>query len=260
MKDHGLLFKAEMVRANLEGRKTETRRLVKKVDLELIEYICGRHGEDIQLDGSDLGQAWRSGPEGFGHYIWIKDYLEAGRVRLSAPYGGPGSRIYQKETWQATKWAHPSYEYPLEGSDVVSFATFVPKSAEDSRGDGYDHMPWHVVYAADGDWGCREDRDFPWQSPMFMPKWAARAWFEVLDVRVERIQDIDDAGAIAEGIESSTRNSHWGGIMHGSAKVCHARAWRAYQDLWDSINAKNGFPWKNNDWVRVIKYKRIENV
>ena len=100
------------------------------------------------------------------------------------------------------------------------------------------------VYRADNDpqfEGCR------WKPSIHMPKWAARIWLEVTGVRVERVQDISEEDAIAEG------------IPRGAVQYC-GHAIRLFRDLWDSINAKRGYPWEVNPWVWVVEFKRTETM
>jgi hypothetical protein len=76
-----------------------------------------------------------------------------------------------------------------------------------------------------------------WNSPFFMPKWAARLWLEVTDVKVERLQEISVPDAKAEGVWSVS----------------------ALADLWDSINGKK-YPWKSNPWVWAYTFKKVERI
>jgi len=92
-----------------------------------------------------------------------------------------------------------------------------------------------IGYKADG---FDKENLFTWRSPMWMPKWAARIWLEITGVRVERVQEITQSDCISEGI-----------CPH---LPCY------FQKLWDSLNAKRGFGWDKNPWVRVIEFKKIE--
>ena len=94
-----------------------------------------------------------------------------------------------------------------------------------------------AAYAADGD---RDD--WKWTPSIFMPRWASRITLEVTGVRVERLQSISEADAIAEGIERPN-NPVWCAVDE-------------YQHLWDQINAKRA-PWASNPWVWVIEFKRV---
>lgn len=84
-----------------------------------------------------------------------------------------------------------------------------------------------------------------WKSPIYMPRWASRLTLEVTNVRVERVQDINEAGAIKEGILRPNPYTLFSEII-------------LFADLWDSINAKKGYGWDVNPWVWVIDLKRID--
>lgn len=99
-----------------------------------------------------------------------------------------------------------------------------------------------IWYFADGErptegWGKK-------RSSRFMPKWAARIWLEVLNVRPpEKLQDISDIEAEKEGcLRISTYRTKTPCLDH-------------FPYLWDSINAKRGYPWDNNDWVWPYEFK-----
>ncbi len=97
-----------------------------------------------------------------------------------------------------------------------------------------------------------------WKPSIHMPRWASRITLEVTGVRVERLQDISEEDAIAEGVEvlwrgyddaqDFYRNYHTGGYLF-TAKA-------SYRTLWESINGPGS--WERNDWVWVIEFKRIE--
>ena len=100
-----------------------------------------------------------------------------------------------------------------------------------------------IWYFADGErptegWGKK-------RSPLFMPKWAARIWLEVTDIRVERLQDISEEDAIREGI------GNWIQVQVDTEPSV------VFKDMWDSINAKRGYSWESNPWVFVYDFRRI---
>jgi hypothetical protein len=84
-----------------------------------------------------------------------------------------------------------------------------------------------------------------------MPRWASRITLEVTKVRVERVQEISEEDAAAEGTPSAPGVTPCGNIGMGTA--CY---W--YQQLWDKINAKRGCGWDLNPWVWVIEFRRIQ--
>lgn len=134
----------------------------------------------------------------------------------------------------------------------------------------YNHMHLWVRESFTGDWrgtgvparGCvnyRADGEIPeqyregnyWRSPIHMPRWASRLTLEVTNVKVERVQDISEADAKAEGW-GGYLNSYMGGECMGNGP----RTW--FHFLWDSINgARPGCSWADNPFVWCIEFRRI---
>lgn len=107
--------------------------------------------------------------------------------------------------------------------------------------------------------------DVRWRPSIHMPRSASRLWLTVTDVRVQRLQDISEADAIAEGIEPG-RNPDTGevagwrdyetiqqgkhkGITHPHAILPYSEAWRSYSSLWDELHRDEGTRWADNPWV-----------
>ncbi len=133
------------------------------------------------------------------------------------PYGVPGDLLYVKETWFC-----PEYEERRE------------------QGTPY--------YRADGDTACW---DGPWKSSRFMPRWAARLWLKITDVRVQRLQEITPNDCLLEGV---------GEIVGDELRVHVVPDYAArdnYHALWDSLNARRGYPWSSNPWVFAISFERV---
>ena len=146
---------------------------------------------------------------------------------------GVGDRLWVQETWGIDEvWPETLNEpaecgYPITG----------PMRARPSQ-------PHCLRYAADG---C----DGLWRSAAQMPKWAARIWLEVTGIRAERLQDITEADAVAEGCDGSCS---WA----GGAAACDAGGnlvLNQFSVLWDSRHAKHGFGWDANPlvWVRELR-------
>ena len=112
------------------------------------------------------------------------------------------------------------------------------------------------VYLADGDkglfnkdWGVITTKDIKWCPSIHMPRAAARLFLEVKSARPERVQDITEEDARAEGILPDTPFKDMG------------YQWTArdnFIELWDTLYAKRGYPWENNDWVWVYEFMRTE--
>jgi len=183
-RERPILFSGPMVRAILDGRKTQTRRVVK-------------------------APRW-SIPDRAG-------------VDFACPYGIPEDQL----------WVRESAWYPPLGDK------------------------FSVQYCADVDEATLRNarRDLPRQGWRFhasihMPRWASRITLEIEDVQVERVRDITEEDARAEGAPDM------GGIEAYSGR--HLRAHRdGFHFLWDEINFERGFGWNVNPWVWAITFRRV---
>lgn len=150
-----------------------------------------------------------------------------------APYGQPGDRLWVRESFA-----------PVDGTGhkcSTRDAAFVVLSdgAQVYRdGDVYPPLPEYQRGAFDG---------IKWRPSIHMPRWASRITLEVISVRVERLQDISEKDARAEGVEAP--EAEFGGFDNPHSV--------AFRNLWDSINAKRA-PWASNPWVRCVEFKRVE--
>jgi len=173
MKERGMIFNGEMVRAILDGRKTQTRRPIQWKQTRFTEI-----GE--REDGSK--------------WPWSEDAEHACDFWHPCPFGAVGDRIWVRETWQAI------HDYCDENGHVDErrCARSIPRH----RGNY-----WHPVYQEA--WGneSREDREFPWRPSIHMPRWASRILLEITDVRVERLKSISDGDAIREGCSTADMKS-----------------------------------------------------
>src|SRR6185436_13085260 len=98
------------------------------------------------------------------------------------------------------------------------------------------------------------DGRLPWKPSMFMPRWASRITLEVTRVRVQRVQEIGEDDARAEGFPTYTATGNGQSGEPVGAAFIDGREW--YVKLWDSLNAKRGYGWAANPWVWVIEFRR----
>lgn len=209
MKERPILFSAPMVRAILAGAKTQTRRVVKQH-----VYGNGFHfdGREILCHNDYLPPSAMLMDVKHGKIEYTTSNLEGWETEC--PYGQPGDRLWVRETWRQ---AYPKTEY--------------------SQG---------VVYRADAPraLGMDEYSDrHKWRPSIFMPRAASRITLEVTGVRVERLQDISEADACAEGVHSTgTIGRDWMGATENFAL------------LWDQINGAGSCA--SNPWVWVVEFKR----
>lgn len=214
VRERPILFSAPMVRAILEGRKTQTRRVMKPQPLGAPPKI-GCH----ELDGGR-----------YGFFDEERDF--------ACPYGAPGDRLWVKETWQARiQTSHECDEWYLCDGP--------PRELRDRFGDP------EIEYKATSP-GLG-----PWRPSIFMPRWASRITLEVVSVRVERLHDISEEGAIAEGIKRGEYQGepvHWRNYLATSPVDLCASPIESYRSLWESINGLGS--WDANPWVWVVEFER----
>lgn len=230
MKERPILFSAPMVRAILAGTKTQTRRIVKPQP-----EFCGGAGEN-ETDVREWG--WHDFDYPPPHFLCVED--------SRCPYGQPGDRLWCKETHQLL---HFSIDHETGfADDWKPWKARLPEGKPEG---------WTLVYDADGKWeGDKGDRGFSWRPSIFMPRWASRITLEVTGVRVERLQDISEEDAIAEGVDGwpgqyrDYRNPLSEGIHVGFVK-----AKDSYKTLWEHINGPGS--WDANPWIWVLEFRRI---
>lgn len=216
MKERGILFSGPMVCAILDGRKTQTRRVVtfSKPFEHSSAWPC------VYPFPNGPGWIWTDSPVS---EAGLKR-MAVGREGKTCPCGVPGDRLWVRETWRT----------------INDPATCI--------GDALD-----IDYRADGKNRIGDiNGHLKWKPSIFMPKWASRITLEIVSVRVERVQDISEEDAVAEGVRAAETFKE---TEPGRLKLMSC-AW-AYQNLWDSINAKRGFGWDKNPWVWVIEFKRV---
>jgi hypothetical protein len=165
------------------------------------------------------------------HYDWIfRDKrmrwndLRHDEMLERCPHGAPGDRLWVRETW-----AWPGEEHVLYRADE---------------------------HARDFKRRCDADPMMPqwtWSPSIHMPRELSRITLEVTDVRVERVRSISEADCIAEGLALHPTADGWPSpALVGSL---FDEVHDAYQNLWDSINAKRGYCWEKNPWVWVVEFK-----
>ena len=210
-RERPILFSEWEVLATLAGRKTRLRRVVKP---------------QPPADAEAVGANSYEGPEGPAWFWWKgnKDDLKfwppttRGENSIHCPFGQPGDRLWARETWKTCDGIYvPGVEF-TDGSRA--FPEF-----DDLHAMPSDHQDYSRK-----------------RSPIYMPRWASRITLEITRVRVERVQDITEADAEAEGVAASANYSardHFG-------------------RRWSELNAPRGFGWTVNPWVWVIDFKRIK--
>ncbi len=237
-RERPILFSAPMVQAILAGRKIQTRRLVKQAnDSEGAAGAVHRAKESGWI-------AWWPG-KGITEEMTQSLYSEG----FPCPYGKPGDRLWMRESWST-------------GKALDSFnATEIAKSHDDAGfGDRYPtgktlYPKCPLWYNSDDTfcaWGDNDIEDFGEKGrrrhARFMPRWASRITLEITGVCVERLQEISEEDAEAEGADTPF------------AAAITGAAWSkrdAFAKLWEAINGKGS--WALNPWLWVIEFRRIYN-
>lgn len=203
-----ILFSTPMIQALLAGKKSQTRRVVKDDCTGITEFLP-----------ADPSGFW-----GFG---------ADGPVRcIHSPYGDVGDYLWVRESW----WQRGGITTDMDGE-----RSFIKNIGQDKV---------NVAYRADFEYAPHGEYMYDTWRPMpsiFMPRWASRITLEITDVRVERVQDISEADACAEGVTGCRDH------------LPNVHAVEMYHALWDSINEKKA-PWASNPWTWAITFRVVNEV
>lgn len=247
MTDRPILFSGPMIRALLEGRKTQTRRVFKGIEADGngTFHIFNRHGGLIGVSEADVPtEAPDYVPYAGGDRLWVRETHSF--LPRTAYRGSVGTGTIEQ------------VEHPTDGYTAAVFR------------EGFD----------------RSGRP-RWRPGIHMPRWASRLTLIVTDVRVERLQEISEADALAEGVirqdptpDDEDWNLRWS-AEQGLAPEPMSPVWLApgtrqdygprrdeplwgptpefaFRLLWDSLNASRGFGWDANPWVVAISFDVIQ--
>ena len=151
-------------------------------------------------------------------------------ITLKCPYGGYGDRLWVRETW-TNLWMSS-----IDLGDVIYKAT--PPNAKFTVAK--------------------------WKPSIHMPRWASRITLEITELRVERVQEITEEDAKAEGALCHWKegDDQWGLALDfvkptmGDAKAIGSTHTLGFRILWDSLNAKRGYGWDFNPWVWPIGWPK----
>lgn len=220
MTEKPILFSGPMVRAILEGKKTQTRRVVSN----LLPFHA------------DGGPGWQPNlRKGQFHYA-TEDHFKKGFPKDFCLYGQPGDRLWVRESvYLWGKWVKKGLT--KKDKQKWSFVSMGQKAM-------YEDNPPAIVLGSK----TREREGWFKRPSIFMPRWASRILLEVTEVRVQRLQEISEEDAKAEGAGK--------GLLSPESP----NGWReCFFELWDSINGKRqGCAWSDNPWVWAVSFKRIK--
>jgi hypothetical protein len=272
MPSDSIIFDAHSVRATLAGLKTQTRRIMKPQP--------SVRPMDLGADGPYIPVLTFKKRKGSGRWLWpnAKEFIEA-----EAPHP-VGSRLWVRETWATPEpdrskpgrvaydadgvcgyWIGREFVYHGRILEASGYSRCFPAGGSDTYGLGK---------YSDLRRGEYPSYRYRWRPAHTMPKWASRLTLEVTNVRVQRVQDITEEDAVAEGVLSPQQyplllgSSVWckacqvygfnEGITNGAASVwscteCDTHVKR-FRNLFNSINPG---AWDRNDWVFAYTFKQV---
>lgn len=220
IRERPIWFSGAMVRAILEGRKTMTRRVVKPQPHARVDAV---KWQDVIITGCNT-------PDQSGFAMMRGCVIESEAMRC--PYGTPGDLLWVRETFWHRESFHGDYliDYRYCATEPTPPGSIDPND--------YDTL--------EGYW-----RKMP---SIFMPRETSRITLEVTGVRVERLLEISEQDAIAEGVQWPKYDDFEpvtiDGVTSGPARI-------AFKELWSNINSPES--WDANPWVWVVEFRKVEN-
>lgn len=226
-KERPILFSGEMIRAILEGRKTQTRRVLREQPMMYVApdsdntFLFVNHSGNGAV--SPIGHKW-----------------------IQCPYGKPGDRLWVRETLYAYGHYRETGNLTDGGMPETEFVDFTLTTG---HGTTY-------IHSADTEIRVEPDKfSTGWHKrpSIFMPRELSRVTLEITNIRVERLQEISEADVLAEGIDmrpplgQDVLDAKWDGSLF---------QWR-FKKGWDSLNAKRGYGWDTNPFVWVVEFKKL---
>jgi hypothetical protein len=229
VKHRPILFSGDMVRAILEGRKTQTRRVIglEKVNENPAEFdYAGEMAANTraQLEHTFAGESYN--------------------VFTKCPYGKPGDVLWVRESFRQYKYIDELGEFTDQ--TITEYKADNPEDVCMVDGDGFQ------MWNKDG-----SEKYVPFKPSIHMPKAACRLFLKIKSVRVERLQDISEADAVAEGVEKNNPKSNPFYKDYSRPETNDfVYAVNSFRTLWFKING--GASWDANPWVWVVEFERID--
>lgn len=234
-KERPILFSGQMVQAIQEKRKRVTRRVIKGIDQD-----C----DGLVFTGSGWQMQWNKSNNPNGGLLEI--------CNIKCPYGKAGDRLWVKESFYAFGHWEKAWDED-KGKHILSFVDETIESGHQYR---YSENPPAMTLVA------RLTGVSGWHKrvSIHMPRRASRILLEITDIRCEKLQDITEQQAIAEGVEriGNLWKCYGDCKDHATGHDRRTSATASFMSLWDSINADRDFSWDSNPWVWVVKFKVLE--
>lgn len=227
IRERPILFSSEMVRAIIDNRKTQTRRILNPQPPEW----CDEGGWTMFTPPGSISFRGTHPTEGYGEkfikarfeqgmHLWVRE-----NFRIHDADGTKRGISYNADPEDsAVTWLESGepWESAIEAMGIDAFGKFEPNGVS--------------------------------RPSIHMPRWASRLTLEVTRLRVERLQDISEADAMAEGIYNPRADSGMWFTSNGTDRFCNAIT--AYWKLWEEINGVGS--WERNPFVFVIEFRKLE--
>lgn len=265
MKERPITMAAESVRGIFDDTKSQTRRLMTPQPAHLQRHEW--RGK-LVYEGEHRMWCWKG--RTFEN-LWdehVRDE-DRGRLALLCPYGAPGDRLWVKETWRS--WTQNNCHQHEDdadediGCDAHCNQTYVAYAATPRI--GYRPVPdrQRICYLDEAT-PLEANRELlgPWRNPLFMPRWASRLTLEITEVRVQRLQEISEEDARAEGVvDGLVPADEYGPVRIGyvfgaddGRCTLYATARDSYAVVWDRINGKRA-QWSSNPFAWAVSFRRL---
>lgn len=258
MREHPILFSTPMVKAIFAGNKTQTRRVVTKRNSEIGE---GGDWDKLDFNGEykysskpktkvsawvDHGFPNSNGKYNYQYLHVPYNFKEWETIYRVYPRYQVGEHLWVREThyryghWVKnglSKTGKQKWTFKAINGDFVCYISNPP---DDIKRNSYRLTGWYKRPA------------------VFMPRKFSRITLEITNIRVQRIQDISELDAFAEGIDTEYDKNYLLAEHHSLAGVPVIPSVHAFSCLWNTINEKRGYGWDKNPWVWAITFKRLE--
>jgi hypothetical protein len=245
--EHPILFNEENIRAILDGKKTQTRRVIKP-----------QPPEDCTVWSGWIIDSTAKKEIGSASWTDVPGALPSKEHIVKCPYGKIGDLLWVRESLRRfkrlnfleSKFFNPDFEevpkeYQKWTAQYIATGTAVPYAPGAKEGwCGTALWQWKTKIL----------------SPIFMPRWASRIVLEITNIKVQKLLDIDEKEAQAEGMKAwEPKNEE---LRKIDQDVRKKNGWapsyrNSFHDYWDFVNTKRGYPWESDPWVWTIEFKKI---
>ena len=248
IKERPILFTAPMVQAILEGRKTQTRRILKGIDLQYVQA-------DKSYESGEVYSTYQAFYDN-GKYSVTRHSLKDWVSILKCPYGNVGDELWVRENVYAD---HDQSEVITCAKYFDGVSVLYDGTHDDPDADEYEKYEGSLAHW----WYSRETCP-----SIHMPRWASRIQLRITDIRIEQLKSVSEQDAISEGLKSISKDGElfkWGlpdydgfpgNDNHGWPWNCwEISPISAFMKVWEMVHGEGS--WNKNPWVWVVEFELI---